>query len=362
MGEVLAVTPLIRCYAEANPNKKVLITTTTPTGAEQAEKLSDIAEHRYMPLDFGFAVKRFLRTIQPQKMVIVETEIWPNTLTTVANSGIPITVINARLSERSYRSYAKVRPFFWLAAQHIDQLCCQFEEDAERFIRLGVRSERIAVTGSIKFDITVPDSVSALGIQLRESLGKTRPVWIAASTHAGEDEQVLEAHKNIIKALPNALLILVPRHPERFNSVEQLCLAQHFQIERRSQISGAVDTQTQVFLGDTMGDMMTYLAASDICFMGGSLIGKKVGGHNLLEPAALGVPSLTGPSYFNFTQVVNMLNEVDAVDIIESAQELGDQIIALMKDANRRTYMAQAAKLVVNQSQGALIKSLAFLS
>ncbi|GAL37587.1 lipid IVA 3-deoxy-D-manno-octulosonic acid transferase [Vibrio maritimus] len=287
VGEVIAVSPLIRRYASANPEHNIIITTTTPTGAEQADKLSDIAQHRYMPLDFTFAVNGFLNRIQPNKLIIVETELWPNTLLAVSRNSTPIAVINARLSERSCQRYAKVRPFFWLAAQHVDSFCCQFEEDAERFTRLGVDPSRVSVTGSIKFDIEVkPESITS-GANLRATLGTSRPVWIAASTHEGEDEKAIAAHKGLLKTIPNALLLLVPRHPERFNQVEQLCIESGFSVERKSQTQGPISNTTTIFLGDTMGQMITYLVSSDVCFMGGSLIGKKVGGHNVLEPPHL---------------------------------------------------------------------------
>ncbi|USE00354.1 lipid IV(A) 3-deoxy-D-manno-octulosonic acid transferase [Vibrio sp. SCSIO 43133] len=361
VGEVLAVTPLVRQYASENPEHKILVTTTTPTGAEQALKLSSIAEHRYMPLDFGFAIRRFLRVVKPTKLVIIETELWPNTLTEVSKADIPIIVINARLSERSYRSYSKVRPFFWLAAQHITRLCCQFKEDAERFRRLGVTSDKVSITGSIKFDIKVNEHTLYQGKELRTILGSDRPVWIAASTHEGEDIQVLAAHKKILETNPNILLVLVPRHPERFNDVEQLCKKQNLSVVRRSQHLHKLPEHAHVFLGDTMGDMMMYLAASDVCFMGGSLLGNKVGGHNLLEPAAIGVATVTGPSYFNFSQIVKMLLEVDALEVINDEHELAESVEKLLNDDSLRLGRVNAANKVVEESVGALNSTLSYI-
>jgi 3-deoxy-D-manno-octulosonic-acid transferase len=362
VGEVIAVSPLIRRYAEEHPNDTLLITTTTPTGAEQANKLSDVAQHRYMPLDFTFAVKSFLKRIKPSKLVIVETELWPNTLATVSQADIPIAVINARLSERSCQHYAKVKPFFWLAAQHVDRFCCQFDEDAERFVKLGVDKNRTSVTGSVKFDITVPSEAKAKGEKLRLALGTTRPVWIAASTHEGEDEQVLEAHKALLKTLPNACLVLVPRHPERFNRVEQLCIELGFDVERKSQASHAISNKSAVFLGDTMGEMMTYLTASDVCFMGGSLVGNKVGGHNVLEPAAAGVPCVTGPSYFNFTQVVEQMLSADAIEVVQDKYQLLQSLEALLQSQERLATIANSAQNVVKQSQGSIDRTLGLIN
>ncbi|USD60303.1 lipid IV(A) 3-deoxy-D-manno-octulosonic acid transferase [Vibrio sp. SCSIO 43140] len=358
VGEVIAVSPLVRRYANTNPSHTIVITTTTPTGAEQASKLADIAQHRYMPLDFAFAVRGFIKRVKPNKLMIVETELWPNTLVTVKHASIPITVINARLSERSCQNYAKVRPFFWLAAQHIDTLCCQFAEDAERFIRLGVDKSRVSVTGSVKFDITVDPDIKVQGDELRAMLGASRLVWIAASTHEGEDEKVLSAHQALRKVQPDALLVLVPRHPERFNQVERLSTEFGFSVERKSLTHQPVLSSTSVFLGDTMGEMMTYLAASDLCFMGGSLIGSKVGGHNILEPAALGVPCITGSSYFNFTQVVEQMLSANAIEVVSDEYHLAQTLESLIQNPQRADDLALSAKQVVNQSQGAINRTL----
>jgi 3-deoxy-D-manno-octulosonic-acid transferase len=266
------------------------------------------------------------------------------------------------LSERSCQRYAKVKPFFWLAAQHIDSFCCQFNEDAERFIRLGVDSDRVSVTGSIKFDIEVQPESFAYGKQLRETLGTTRPVWIAASTHEGEDEKVIAAHKALLQTVPDALLLLVPRHPERFNQVEKLCIESGFSVERKSQNQSPISNATAVFLGDTMGEMMAYLAASDVCFMGGSLIGKKVGGHNVLEPAALGVPCITGPSYFNFTQVVEQMRNSNAIEVVQDEHELAQKVESLLQSPDALATLAKSAQQVVKQSQGAIDRTLKSVS
>lgn len=308
VGESIAATPLIKELKQQYPEQPIVVTTTTSTGAEQIAKLGDLVEHRYMPIDFGFAVKSFLKAIQPEKMLIIETELWPNTLNVVKQANVPITVVNARLSEKSCKNYAKVQWLFNQLHPCLTQVLCQTDSDAERFERLGVNKEKLSVTGSIKFDIQISDHVKQQGKALRAQLGKDRPVWIAASTHKGEDEQVLEAHKQILESHPNALLILVPRHPERFDDVFALCKKQGFETVRRTEKQPAENT-TQIYLGDTMGEMLVLIGAADICFMGGSLIGDKVGGHNVLEPAALGVPVITGPSYYNFTEIVNLLKK-----------------------------------------------------
>ena len=336
VGESIAAIPLIKELKKQNPTQPILVTTTTSTGAEQIAKLGDLVEHRYMPIDFGFAVKVFLKAIRPKQMLIIETELWPNTLNTVHNARIPIIVVNARLSEKSCRNYAKVQPLFDLLHPCIDKVLCQTESDAERFERLGVEKNKLFVTGSIKFDIQISDDVKEKGKVLRDALGLERLIWIAASTHRGEDEQVLEAHKKILESHPNALLILVPRHPERFEDVFELCQGQGFETARRTS-QEEVTTSTQVYLGDTMGEMLILIGASDICFTGGSLIGDKVGGHNVLEPAALGVPIITGPSYYNFEDIVNELLTNGQLTLIDSPATLAESLIHRLEQTTTHT-------------------------
>lgn len=331
VGESIAATPLIKALKEQNPEQSILVTTTTSTGAEQIAKLGDLIEHRYMPIDFGFAIKGFLKAVQPKQMLIIETELWPNTLHNVHKAGIPITVVNARLSEKSCQNYAKIQRLFNQLHPCLTQVLCQTDSDAERFERLGVEKKKLSVTGSIKFDIQISEQVKQQGQQLRAQLGKDRPIWIAASTHKGEDEQVLDAHRQVLKSHPNALLVLVPRHPERFDDVFTLCQQQGFKTVRRTS-THAVETNTQVYLGDTMGEMLTLIGAADICFMGGSLIGDKVGGHNVLEPAALGVPIINGPSFFNFKEIVHEMKQNNLIKIVKNEDELARAIVALIKD------------------------------
>lgn len=336
VGESIAAAPLIKALKKQNPEQAILVTTTTSTGAEQVAKLGDLVEHRYMPIDFSFAVKGFLKAVNPKQMLIIETELWPNTLNTVHKAGIPITVVNARLSEKSCRNYAKVQPLFNLLHPKLTQVLCQTESDSERFSRLGVDSNKLSVTGSIKFDIQISDDVKTKGKELRSVLGEHRPVWIAASTHKGEDEQVLNAHKKLLESYPEALLILVPRHPERFDSVFELCQKHSLETIRRTSQSDVAES-TQVYLGDTMGEMLILIGAADVCFMGGSLIGDKVGGHNVLEPAALGVPVITGPSYYNFTEIVEDLSSQHALTIIANEHELSKKVLDLTSNNKSQT-------------------------
>ncbi|WP_423840080.1 lipid IV(A) 3-deoxy-D-manno-octulosonic acid transferase [Vibrio mytili] len=341
VGESIAATPLIKALKAKHPEQPIVVTTTTSTGAEQIAKLGDLVEHRYMPIDFGFAVKGFLQAIRPTQMLIIETELWPNTLHAVHQAGIPITVVNARLSEKSCQNYSKVQPLFNSLHPCLTKVLCQTDSDAERFARLGVDPAKLAVTGSIKFDIQISDDVKDQGKALRTELGQNRPVWIAASTHKGEDEQVLDAHQQVLASHPDALLILVPRHPERFNDVYALCQQQGFNTVRRT-ASQPIEQTTQVYLGDTMGEMLVLIGAADVCFMGGSLIGDKVGGHNVLEPAALGVPVITGPSYYNFAEIVTVLSQSNTLEIVDSSKQLAEHISEQL--SNPKTTQSQWEK------------------
>ncbi|WED21982.1 lipid IV(A) 3-deoxy-D-manno-octulosonic acid transferase [Vibrio sp. JC009] len=357
VGETIAATPIIKALKAKHPDLAIILTTTTTTGAEQAAKLGDLVEHRYMPLDFPFAIKGFLKATSPSQLLIMETELWPNTLNTVNKAGLLITVLNARLSERSCLRYQKVQPVFNQLSKNLTQILCQHADDAERFIRLGVTDEKVQVTGSVKFDISVSDDIKRKGEILRSFLGKNRPIWIAASTHQGEDEKILEAHQALLAHFPEALLVLVPRHPERFQQVEKLSAQSGLQTISRTS-KQAVTPETQVYLGDTMGEMMLLLGAADICFMGGSLLGDKVGGHNLLEPAALGKALINGPSYFNFSDIANQLITANALQLCNNTSELFVTLTKLFEDRTIREQMGKAALEVVQKNRGAIKKTI----
>ncbi|ASI21702.1 TPA: lipid IV(A) 3-deoxy-D-manno-octulosonic acid transferase [Aeromonas salmonicida] len=353
VGETLAISPFIRALKAERPDLPILLTTTTRTGAEQAAKLGDLVVHRYAPLDYPWAVAAFLKCIKPRALWVMETELWPNWLAACEARHLPVTIINARLSERSCQRYARFQGAFDTLSRPLTHLLCQHQDDAERFARLGVGRERLAVTGSIKFDIQLGDEVYARGHALRQQLGQSRPVWIAASTHQGEDEQVLAAFDLVLQRHPQALLILVPRHPERFDRVAELCAP--YGCVRRT--GGAPIRETdKVYLGDTMGELPLMLAAADVAFVGGSLV--KVGGHNLLEPAALGKPCLTGPAYFNFSDITRQLVAQGGAALVADAAALGEKVSELLADEGDRRQMGEQARAVVLRNQGALARTL----
>ncbi|MEZ8740626.1 lipid IV(A) 3-deoxy-D-manno-octulosonic acid transferase [Photobacterium swingsii] len=355
VGEVIAAKPIIKALREQYPSVPLLITTTTSTGAEQAMQLGEGIEHRYMPIDFSWTVRGFLKRIQPRALLIMETELWPNTLATVKQAGLPITVLNARLSERSKQRYQQFQTVFDLLSNNLDQVICQYKEDADRFMALGIEQNKVSIAGSVKFDITVNAAITTAASELKTSFNQ-RPVWIAASTHSGEDEIILRAHQQVLAQAPDALLVLVPRHPERFDSVADL-ISQQFTVSRRHH-SEAVTAQTQVYLGDTMGEMMLLFACADVAFMGGSLLGDKVGGHNMLEPAALAKPILTGPSFYNFQIITEQLMAQQACAICHNDQEIAEHVIRLMKQPALQQQQGSAALAVVQQNQGAVQRTL----
>lgn len=353
VGETLAISPLIRALKAERPDLPILLTTTTRTGAEQAARLGDLVMHRYAPLDYPWAVSRFLATFKPRALWVMETELWPNWLAACEARHLPVTIINARLSERSCGRYRRFQGAFDALSRPLGLLLCQHQDDADRFHRLGIGRERLAVTGSIKFDIEFGDEVLSKGRALRQALGRDRPVWIAASTHQGEDEQVLAAFDRVRLSHPSALLILVPRHPERFDRVAELCAP--YGCVRRSG-GDPIREEDGVYLGDTMGELPSMLAAADVAFMGGSLV--DVGGHNLLEPAALGKPCLTGPHYFNFSDITRQLVAQGGAIVVARSDELGEQVSALLADEHGRHERGEQARAVVLRNQGALARTL----
>jgi len=357
VGEVIAATPIINALQQHYPEQSLLITTTTSTGAERVEALSGNIEHRYFPADYPCAIKQFIARMQPSLCLIMETELWPNMLTICENKNIPTIVVNARLSEKSQQKYQRFQSLFSAPLQKITHILCQDEDDQHRFKTLGLTPDKLSVTGTVKFDIQFSDDIVNQGLLLRQQLGQQRAVVIASSTHKGEDEIVLAAFEKVKLQHANALLILVPRHPERFDDVTELCSEKFPCTLRRSHTRLTDDlSSTDIYVGDSMGEMPILLAASDICFMGGSLIGDKVGGHNLLEPAALSKPCITGPSYYNFADVTAQLLNSNGAAVINNEVELANKINELISQPDVAIEMGLQAKHVVDKNKGALTR------
>ena len=357
VGEVIAATPIITALQQQYPQQQLLITTTTSTGAERVADLPGNIEHRYFPADYPCAVKQFIRRMQPAVCLIMETELWPNMLNECAKHNLPTVVVNARLSAKSQQKYLRFQSLFKQPLQQISQVLCQDNNDRQRFQELGLSADKLSVTGTVKFDISFADAMIQRGLVLRQQLGQQRPVIIAASTHKGEDDIVLAAFKQVKQQHPESLLILVPRHPERFADVAKLCHSQfpHTRLRSQSQASDKL-ADIDVYIADSMGEMPLLLAASDICFMGGSLLGDKVGGHNLLEPAALAKPCLIGPSYFNFADVTEQLQLRNGVVIVKDSNSLATELNRLIAQPALAAEMGRQAHSVVVDNRGALAK------
>lgn len=361
VGETLAAQPLVHALRLQHPTLPLLITTMTPTGSERVRALwGDTVHHVYAPYDLPGAVARFVARWQPRALVVMETELWPNTLAHARAIGLPVMLANARLSERSARGYGRLGRLTRELMANLSVVAAQDAATAERFVALGVPAARVQLTGSLKFDISISEAVldAAADCQRRWQLG-ARPVWVAASTHAGEDEPVLAAHRRLLATHPDALLILVPRHPERFDSVAELVRAQGFTLVRRS--SGErVDGRCQVMLGDTMGELLIWLGLAQAAFVGGSLVA--TGGHNALEPLALGVPTLTGPHYFNFQAINDELLTAEALAVVADAESLAAAVATLVDDQALALARRDAGLRVLAANRGAVARQLGLLA
>ena len=359
VGEVLAARPLVDGLLAQHPDRPLLVTTITPTGSERVRALwGDRVHHVYLPYDLGSMVRRFLDHAKPALAVIVETEIWLNLYVECGRRGIPLMMVNARLSERSLRGYLPVRSLARVAMQAVRLIAAQSAADAARLARIGADPARIVVTGNIKYDLTVPPGSAEQAANWRTGWGALRPVWIAASTHPPEEEAVLDTHARFLAAYPDGLLLWAPRHPERFAPVTEAANARGFSVRTR-RAGRLPGPDTQVFVIDTIGELLGFFAAADVAFVGGSLC--DVGGHNTLEPAALGVPSIVGPHTFNFAEVTRRLRGAVALVQVADAAELSDTVLALAGDAGRRAAMGAAGRAQVAELSGALAKTLALI-
>ncbi len=360
VGETIASAPMVKALMNRYPDHCFVITTMTPTGSERVKSIyGDRVFHVYCPYDLPDAQSRFLNRIHPKMALIMETELWPNTIAACNARDIPVVIVNARLSEKSARGYAKLGSLTRKMMENIHLVACQNENDGERFKQLGLPAKHLAITGSVKFDLSVDDEINKSAALLKSSwesgLGHKAKILIAASTHDGEDKPILEAFRQVHKKRSDTLLLLVPRHPERFNSVFELSESEGFSTIRHSQATEA-SPDTQVIIGDTMGELMKLYATSDIAFVGGSLI--ENGGHNMLEPAALGIPVLSGPSVYNFTDISQQLEAAGGMKTIQDADQLAEIASSLLTDDTARKKMGSHAQAFVEGNRGALQKLL----
>ena len=352
VGEVQAAAPLVRALGRRFPGRQRLVTTVTPTGAARVAALfGDAVRHCYIPFETPAAVRNFFDATRPELALVMETEIWPNLYHACGARNIPLVLVSARISPKSVSGYRKLLPLFRETLQHGIVIAAQSEADAERFRSLGARPERTRVTGNIKFDIEIDAGLPERGRAFRRETFGERPVWIAASTHHREEELVLEAHRQVRAGFPDALLVLVPRHPERFDAVRQLLEREESGYVARTG-NMAVPPGVGVFLGDTMGEVPLFYSASDVAFVGGTLV--PIGGHNLLEPAALGLPVLAGPYLFNTQEIANLFNRVGALTVVRDEAELAKAVTRLLGDDDDARRLGEAGRRLVLENRGAL--------
>jgi 3-deoxy-D-manno-octulosonic-acid transferase len=354
MGESIAVAPLVKKLISVYPQKYFVITTMTPTGSAQVKKIyKDYSNvyHSYLPYDLKCLLNRFINKIKPELAIVVETELWPNMLHACRKKGVKTLLTNARLSQKSANGYKKVSWVTRMMLNNIDQIAAQSKDDADRFIDIGYPTNQCHISGNLKYDIQPEQKTLLAAKEFKENLSN-RKIWIAASTHQGEDEVMLNAQREILSKFPDALLILVPRHPERFSQVSKLSQAYGFNVVRRS--SGDPINSAQVFIGDSMGEMMFYYALSDVVFTGGSLI--EHGGQNMLEPAALKKPILAGEHLFNFAQVSKEMIESGGLIIVHNATQIAERVALLFDDLDLSVEQGLNAYKIIERNQGALQK------
>jgi len=355
VGEVNAAAPLVNALRQQRPDLRLLVTSITPTGSARVRALwGDAVEHVYLPYDLPGAVGRFLDHFRPAAALIMETELWPNLLFGCRERGIPAYILNARLSARSLRGYRLLAPLVGRALRSVRLVSAQSHADARRFVRLGAREEQVVETGNLKFDMATPTGLAARALRFREGSG-SRLAWIAASTHEGEEEAVVAIHRRLRERWPDLLLSWAPRHPERFRPVVDAAHAAGWKVATRrlTQWPGLDD---DVFVVDTLGELLTFYACADVAFVGGSLA--DIGGHNLLEPAAVGTPIVTGPRLHNFAEIARRLDDAGAVRIGADAERVGTAIAELLADGVERERMRAAGLELVEQGRGALARTL----
>ena len=355
LGESVAATPFIQAFQKKFPHLPITISTTTVTGAARIKStFGDSVFHVYFPYDLPFCITTFLKKIRPKLFIITETERWPNCLHYCRQQKIPVVIMNARVSPRSFNRYKRLGFFMRDMLSALTVVAAQSKEDGERFLELGLEPDRLIIAGNTKFDVPEKAGIHEKAYALRNSWGMERPAFAAASTHPGEELQVLEAFKKIQKEFSNALLMIIPRHPERFGTVATLIESQGFKMVARSQQHERIPQKVEVFLGDTMGELELFYAASDVAFVGGSLV--PVGCHNLLEAAALSIPILTGPHVFNSVDMNKLLIEAGGAVRVTDSESIAKAVIHWFSNPADRLKAGEAAKAAFKGQQGAVQK------
>ncbi|RVU83279.1 3-deoxy-D-manno-octulosonic acid transferase [Leucothrix sargassi] len=351
VGETIAAKPLVEAILTRYPNHQLLITNTTPTGLATTERLyGDRVEHCYFPYDAPNMVSRFVKRTNASILIIMETELWPNLLYHCHKQNIPTIIANARLSKRSTKGYRRLEKLIKPALECISYIACRSEQDIQHFLEIGAKPETVGLAGNIKFDISNTQSLSPLQ-PLKKQLASDALIWVAASTHKGEDEIILSCFEALRVTYPTLVLVIAPRHPERFNDVYQLCSATTFDVMRRSE-SAEFAAHTDIILGDSLGEMAYWYAAADVVFLGGTLV--NTGGHNPLEATVFGAPVVTGPAVFNFEDVFGVLTQAELAWVEQTAEALTEQLKRLLTlDEQQKQTLSKHAAQVLEDNKGA---------
>ena len=360
VGEVQASRPLVNGLLDEYPDYKILITTMTPTGADSVKQyFGESVKHLYLPYDLPVSVKHFISVIDPSILIVMETELWPNLFHYCQVKNIPVIVVNARMSEKSAKGYRRFPSFTRSTLENISLVIAQGKKDAERMIALGADEDKVVVTGNLKFDIHLPHSVTEQAQALRRYLSVNRPVWIAASTHEGEEKIILDAFDKVLQKHSQCLLVIVPRHPERSAVVRELCVKRNLEVLSKSD-NKECDEDVKIFILDTLGELPMYYAAADVAFVGGSLT--ETGGHNMLEPACLGLPVIMGPHIFNFQEISQLLLDEGAAWKVANMDELSARVSSLLGDANLRHSTGERGRSIVLKNRGNVEKIMELIS
>lgn len=356
VGEVRAAVPLVDRLKSEQPDITILLTTTTPTGSEMVKlMLHEKVTHCYFPYDLGWAMRRLVKVVNAKMVLVMETELWPNLITAVSNTQSKLIYINVRLSERSYLRYAKFKSLIQPFLEKIDYFAVQGKLDRKHLELLGVPSDKISETGSIKFDVSVPPSLRESAEVTRRMLGPDRLIWIAGSTRENEEGRILSVYKQLKEEFPSLLLVLVPRHPERFDYIARKTARRDLICVRRTEEVVELTPDVDVYLGDTMGELSLMYACSDVAFVGGSL--EPHGGQNILEPCALGVPVVFGPHMFNFPDISRWTIKENAGQMVQNSRELEEAVGELLRNPSLRDEMGGNGLALIEAHRGALDKS-----
>lgn len=361
VGEVRSAAALVRGFQQRYPGYTILVTTMTPTGAEQVAKLfGGAVAHCYLPYDFPDAVERFLDRVDPQLAVIAETEFWPNLYAACWRRQVPLALVNVRISATALAGYLRIPKMTRAMFMAADLVCAQTRTDAQRLRNLGVPEHKLFVTGNLKFDSEL-GSPAPTGVDFSGSRrARTRPVVVAGSTHAGEEKRLLGAYAQLKAHWPSLLLVIAPRNPERFSVVARLCRRRGLATELRSENAGVPDASTEVVVADTIGELLGLYASADVAFVGGSLV--KHGGHNVLEPCALGVPVIFGPHMFHFEEIAALALESGAGRQVYDGAALADAIAVYLREPALRRAAGAAAVTMVESNKGALAATFALVA